>query len=60
MSTQYPAPRWFREAVQSWIGETPYEALWHRTGDLWTRITNAQPPDLRLIKGEPPSEKSSS
>ena len=45
----YPAPRWFREVVQAWLEETPPEKRRERMSDLFTRICDAQPPDLREV-----------
>ena len=51
-ASNYPAPRWFREAVRDWIGE--YGILCEREyaiSDLFTRLARSQPPDLRVVGG---------
>lgn len=47
--TIYPPPRWFKDAVRDWLDAHTAAALPHRIGDLFTRITRAQPPDLRVV-----------
>lgn len=48
-TTLYPPPRWFREAVQEWLDAHQAAVLPHRIADLWTRVANSTPPDLRLV-----------
>ncbi len=50
--SMYPAPRWFRDVVNAWLAETPPAPLSANLNDLWTRICNAQPPNLRVVPVE--------
>lgn len=46
----YPAPRWFREVVLAWLDEREGEDSHVGSIDkLFTRITEKQPPDLRVV-----------
>lgn len=46
-----PPPRWFREAVLTWLADYPPDSLRHHVGALYTQVVNSQPPDLRVVGG---------
>ncbi len=48
----YPAPRWFREVVNDWLAQTPPAPLASNLNELYTRIVNAQPTQLRVVQNE--------